>query len=276
MADEVFATQSSPQQKMRILLTDLMSRLEEEPQGLTGTNYATEVAARVLRNAKAYREVLAQFTTLSKPAAIDLLVEEEKLRHIQNARELPGILGNFEMTRGLLFDLINMQCPVNCYFQNIKAFKQIVLGVLDGMQSLTTQDRMSWWKQQSLPSRFRILSLAATMAGPVENHKLSPIINLPHYGYCLPDFTLVQRPSYYFLLNAGGGSLNDSAVSVARARYWPQLDSVSGRPYDFLGVMATHHFAIAFPAALVGRTGTPNSFPRKALLGALGSYLRDL
>ncbi len=276
MADEVFSTESSPQQQMRVLLTDLMSRLEEEPQGLTGKAYTTEVAARVLRNANAYRKVLAQFTTLSKPAAIDLLIEEERLRHVQSTRELPGLLGNFEMTRGLLFDLINMQCPFSCYFQNIKAFKQVVNGVLEGIKSLTTPDRMAWWKHESLPTRFRILSLAATMAGPVENHKLSPIIGLPHYGYCLPDFTLVQRPSYYFLLNAGGGPLNDSAVSVARSRYWPQLDSMSGRSYDFLGVMASHHFGIAFPAAVVSQTGGGNSFPRSALLGALGSYLRDL
>jgi hypothetical protein len=258
-------------------LTQLVGRLEEEPRGLAGESLNKEVASRVWRNTQAYGAAVKQLATASVPQSQGKFVQlfaEENLRKSQHAREYPGLFANWDQISALLTKLINTRCPFSCYFKNIRAFKQIITSVLDGAQSMTTSARMEWWKNAGLPRRFRILSLNATMPGPVEDGALSPIMALPHFGYTSPDFIFVQRPSYYVMLENGAGILNDSAVSYTRSRYWPELDPTNGRSYDQLGLLASHHFGIGFHAAITNCFRTPNSFPRAQLIAALGSYLR--
>lgn len=279
--DRALSGDDSPDAKtvkiLRKFITDLQS---EPPEGLSGQAYAREVAARVSKNMATWTQLIKDLNVAGgdpsqKTKGSILLAQEEALRHQDHFPEKAGILANFETFKSILFDLLTMQCPVQCYFQNIRAFKQILGSFLLGVDELTTATRLRWWDEAKLPPKFRILSITATMPGPPAGNQLSPLLASPYIGYRSPDFVSRLRPGYYSCLDSGAGPLNDSAISVARARYWPQLDSVSGRRHDYLGILGAHHYGLAFPYAVADKNRNPNSFPRALLLGAIGSYLRE-
>ena len=278
LADHAFKDQTSVQSQATRTLLQIVADLQEGPKDLCATPFNPNFRSLVAHNAKVFSQAIAKMVnTTYEPSRgkVGLLVAEEKLRHITYGRTYPGIFANFDQVQKLLFDLINIKSPVACYSDNVRAFKKLVAAVLDGARTLTTEARLQWWRSASLPKQFRILSLSATMPGPVKDQKLSPIIALPYYGYQSPDFIFVQRPSYYVMLENGASDLNDSAVAVHRARYWPQLDPVQGRQYDQLGVLGSHHFGIGFKTAIMDCQGTPNPFPRSELVSSVASYIRQ-
>ncbi len=271
---------SEDAQTVQILRRFISDIVAEPPSDLKGQAYAQEAARRVSKNMATWTRLIQEINGIgknskSKSSAQILMAQEEALRHIDHAPEKAGIIANFDTFKAILFDLLALQCPIQNYFKNIKAFKQILTEFLDGLGELTTENRLRWWNEANLPRHFRLLSLTATMPGPPVNGTLSPLLLSPYIGYRSPDFISRLRPGYYSSLEAGAGALNDSSVSVARGRYWPQLDSVSGRRHDYLGIIGAHHYGMAFPYAVADKNRTPNPFPRAILLAAIGSYLRE-
>ena len=279
--DHAFSGDNSEDSATKKMIDRLIEGLlPEPPASLSGQAYAAEAARRVHHNMALWTQVMREMKGVGqqppKPGSAGaLLATEESLRQSGDYPEKPGILANFETFKAVLFDLLTMQCPFSCYFQNVRAFKEILSAFIAGGWELTTQKRLEWWANARLPVRYRILSLTATMPGPPVDQKLSPLLASPYTGYRSPDFVSRLRPGYYSQLEYGASYLNDSAMTVARARYWPQLDSVSGRRHDYLGILGAHHYGIAFPYAMADRNRTPNPFPRTTLLAAIGAYLRE-
>jgi hypothetical protein len=277
-ADDAMLGHASHSGRTALALQGLMQDLVDQSPAGSGLNDQLTLVSIVKKNMAVWAKALAEISriaTQKSKVKPNPFLEEEKLRHLDHRPDAPGIIANFQTIRPLLFELLSMQCPLKCYFQNIRAFKQILRAFLDGLQDLTTAARLEWWANRKLPARFRILSLAATMPGPVKNNQLSPLLLFPNFGYKSPDFTGNQRPSYYDLLQLGAGPLNDAAMTVVRARYWPQLDLVGGRRHDYLGILLGHHYGIGFPVAIAGKSNVSNPFPRAELIAAIASYLKE-
>jgi hypothetical protein len=279
--DRAISGDNSDDSKTVIILRNFISEIMiEPPSDLTSQAYAKEATVRIGKNMATWSRLIAEMNAIGrdpsqKSTFSKLLAEEEALRHTADIPEKAGIISNFETLKNVLFGLLSMKCSIQCHFQNVKASKQILQSFIDGVDELTTQKRLAWWDEHKLPAHIRLLSIAATMPGPPVNRQLSTLLASPYIGYRSPDFVSRLRPGYYASLETGAGFLNDSAIGVARARYWPQLDSVTGRRHDYLGILGAHHYGIAFPYAVADKNSTPNPFPRSLLLAAIGSYIRE-
>lgn len=179
---------------------------------------------------------------------------------------------------------------------NVARFRLLAEKARDGIATLTTQNRLDWWKKNEIPKHTKIYTITGSMPAPADTAKtqtepetptngLSLLLQNPNYGPQTFDFTAALRASFYTLHGMHehkpgvryGIPHNDSQVAFYAARFWPQLTATLNPnnvlQHHFLATMATHHWGLAFPIAFPTADHRVNPFPRRLMLRALGLYL---
>lgn len=178
---------------------------------------------------------------------------------------------------------------VKKYNTDIRRFKSLVLAARQGVEELSTDSRLKWWKEHTIPTQgIRYYSVSGTMAAEAD-------LVRNKYGFnpgspddmCLADnwrsFTGVQikEQSEY-----DGVNLNDSQVAIYKTVFWPNLiaslnSANAGVKFTPLAVVGTHHWGMALPivteVSSTSRYLKRNPFPREQLMNAIAlSVAQDI
>jgi hypothetical protein len=182
-----------------------------------------------------------------------------------------------------ILGVLHMNAPSAEYCQNIERFKTTVTQVLKGVQTLTTQSRLEWFKSHTLPTNIRYFSITGTMGdATVEGAQPTLLVNdRVAYDTRSLDFRNL-RTNYWDLFKASGNQLEDSQVSLARARFWPEIhaglnpDQGPLKAY-FMGTVGIHHWGLSFPRAFSTNDGLEaNPFPRALFLKSIGTFVAQV
>ncbi|MEZ4743091.1 MAG: hypothetical protein R3B45_11715 [Bdellovibrionota bacterium] len=164
------------------------------------------------------------------------------------------------------------------YSQNIRKIKVLCEKVLQAAEELRTDKRLEWWKSHILPTHnIRYYSIVATMADPNTSPMKKDASNsLSYYPESRDYKTLLS--GYQDIVEATGFYLNDSQVTVHKSMFWPKLISLlnNKQPYmdtRFLGVLGTHHWALALETVQEEASGFGNPFPRVMLMRAFARQI---
>ena len=176
--------------------------------------------------------------------------------------------------RRMLMELIHLQAPVEDYYENVRRFKLLVNALLDGFQSITTQECLNWWKENTLPTTVKYYAIAGTMTDPTgldrENiHEMERDIN---YDEKSLDYR-TNRMFFYDLLRDGKTALNDGQMPVTSALFWPNVIlNPEQRPLSVtnLGIVYSHHWSIALPRVF---DKFENPFPRELLVHSIARFI---
>jgi hypothetical protein len=147
---------------------------------------------------------------------------------------------------------------------------------IEGLETLTVKSRMKWWQEKELPQNIRILAVTGTMPDRFKQGLVSPLFDNPFYGKGTVDFNGTLRNAFYGSAGIEGTELNDSQVTNFNSRYWPSLFPNHKNKSYYLGSMGTHHWGFAFPKAIDNANGEVNTYPRSALMAAIGSFIYEL
>ncbi len=184
---------------------------------------------------------------------------------------------------GMTSGVLHLMKPGSEYCQNIDRFKKTAQQILKGVETLTTQSRMEWWKTHTLPTNVRYYALTGTMGDATapgqQPHILvnTPVSNDPRSV----DYKSL-RGNYYDLLQASGTQLQDSQVPLQRGRFWDDVNQVLNpnqaplKTY-FMGTVGIHHWGLSFPRAFATHDGLDaNPFPRTLLLKSIATFVAQV
>jgi hypothetical protein len=182
--------------------------------------------------------------------------------------------------RILFDDTLNIDKPIRDYCENIERFKRVVHAAANGVESLTTESRLNWWRTNTIPPNIGLFSIAATMGDstPKRGTPWPFVTNATAYDPQSIDFKSL-RGNFYDLFTASQTDLNDSQVPLSRARFWPEVHALLNpaqlplRTY-FMGTLGVHHWGLAFPRAFATKDGlSANPFPRATLAKSIATFV---
>lgn len=223
---------------------------------------------------------LAAFKSFSSLQADPDIVARLKAEGVDSSNV--GTSSFIWFVRKALFESFDLSHPVGNYFLNIRHLKEFIQSLLDGMKSLSTQERRLWWAQAHLPAHYNYIAVAATMpdatkatASPTDLTRQNSADFIHSFDYAF------LRSSFYDLLLKTGVEANDSQVSIDESGFWPGLmqffkQDIPEENLHFLGVLGGSHWGIAFPRAFEAKSKAEDIFPRKTALRAMGLYVSTL
>lgn len=179
------------------------------------------------------------------------------------------------IARQMLMDMFHLHEPVGDYYENVKTFKILINEIVDGIQGITTKNRLQWWKDNIVPSDVQYYAVTGTMTDPSSMGNLAEIIERdPVYSVESLDYR-TSRSFYYDMIRDGNTALSDGQVSVSSSLFWPGLQRHLNElqaPFQttILGVVTAHHWAIALPNVF---DNVPSTFPREVLLKTIALYV---
>jgi hypothetical protein len=179
--------------------------------------------------------------------------------------------------------LINLSVPISEYCQNVERGKTAIRQLVKGAQTLTTQQRIDWFKTHTLPTNIRYFSITGTMGNATaEGDQVDPLaVNDVANDIHSLDFRSL-RGNYYDLLAASGNQLQDSQVPVQRGLIWNDVNRAINpaqgdlKTYN-MGTVGIHHWGLSFPRAYSSNDGlAANPFPRTILLKSIGTFIAQV
>lgn len=274
-----------------------------------------EHAAELAANAKVLLELAAELAAVAtapaaaQPAAAAAAgrgdthydastAMEEELAMFEAVR--PGgvklhVVGLAAMVRKILFEHFALHKPVANYYDNVRLFKLAVGALREGLENLTTEARLRWWREHVVPHEdVEYYAVAATMPAPCTSARACAVSALHEdsaydeddggagagaeasslgvYDPASVDFRS-NRAGFHALLKATRKQLNDGQVPLDRAVFWPGFAAeLNPRqpPYRaaLLAIFNTHHWALC----IQGMDAKPNGFPRAVLLDSLVAF----
>jgi pimeloyl-ACP methyl ester carboxylesterase len=170
---------------------------------------------------------------------------------------------------------------VRRYNDNLQKFQIISRAVALGIEQLSTEARLEWWRTHDVPVEgVKYYAIAGTMADPDASGEKTLIENPYSYNVGSPD-QLELLANYRDFTGYSKKRLNDSQVAVDRVRFWPSLNAMlnssnAAMKTEFLGVVGTHHWGLTLRTVIKLTSGKTNPFPREALLKSIaGSIALD-
>lgn len=283
VADEALDDPTSQNGKAIAILRNLVNQLQDRPTEGGGMPSRLNETKIVAQNTLAWQAALKQFLDLNVGAksqsglsVVEVFNQEAALRSQNESLQAPDFQGNLKYVFDFGTDLFKLDCPLACYFDNVKGFKILITKVIEGLGTLTVKSRMEWWQKTDFPQNIRMLSITGTMPDRIKNGELSPLFFSPFYGKGTVDFNKILRPAFYGNAAVDGTEINDSQVNNFNARYWPSMFPNRLNKSYYLGSMGTHHWGFSFPTAIENANGEINVFPRSALMAAIGSFIYQL
>ncbi|MFK7827565.1 MAG: hypothetical protein AB8G05_25695 [Oligoflexales bacterium] len=163
------------------------------------------------------------------------------------------------------------------YFKNIDRFKLFIKEAKNAIFGMTTDSRIEWWKNNTLPTWVNYYAISGSMPDPSEGNIDSPLRHHLRYGVHTADFR-VLIPSYLDIFRRTKMKLNDSQVAIHQTLFYPKLHqhlNPKQQEYQahYLGVLGTHHWGFAFPTAFESNEHKDNPYPRSTILKSIASSL---
>ena len=209
-------------------------------------------------------------------------VHRDYLKHEDWSVPLPDLIHGISMARNYYEEL-----RPNSYFSEYERYitriKIFAEATETAVFELTHEERLKWWRSNTIPSEIPYFSFSSTMAGPVKQkitHGFQrSLTESPFMGRNVPDYA-VLRTLFYDYESDKGISLNDGLIGIHESTFWPKLHvALNSRQKEYrassLGVFAAHHLAIGYASVSGGDKSDRNPFPRTALLRALSIYLNS-
>lgn len=267
-ADDAYLNPKSAQFKA----IQILNRLAQELEVSAGSPLV------IARNSARWTGAFAQLATLSQELASLLPAEAvaELLQLGLPEPDLRTLLGTFG---DVAFSLLKLDRPLRDYDGNIRRFKVLVRELNQGAASLSTGERLKWWRENVLPADIALYDVVGTMPDASRpGQGLSPLSELPGYASDSADYTGSLRSGFYTLKNISGTQLNDSQMTIARAHYWPEAAAVLNPRQvplksHLLAVMGTHHWGCSYPIVVKEGDGRVNAFPRSVLLKSIATFI---
>jgi hypothetical protein len=212
-----------------------------------------------------------------------LLPKHQELNYENLSSSTPDLSRLWTMAINLLTqDVLRIDKPVSDYCGNVSRFKAFAQKMVDGVQTLTTANRIAWWQNNTLPAGLRVLAVTGTMGDPTPGAGQAWALtgNSTAYDADSVDYKGL-RSSYYDIYDGVQLALNDSQVPTSRAWLWPDLI----RSYNaaqpaiethVVAVLGEHHWGFAFPASFPQANGEVDPFPRTVLMHSLGTFIAGL
>jgi hypothetical protein len=175
------------------------------------------------------------------------------------------------MAADIAFENIKLKTPLVEFNRNVRRFQLLVREALGAAESLTSDRRQIWWRENVLPSQgIKYYNIGASMIVSGEEANA-----YSHYTYNR------RSPDYFNLLQGFtdfseklGFPMNDSQVSLERALLWPPLNKILNahqEPIEVhtLAVFQTHHWGIALEQVTNMKDRSLDPFPRETMLSSL-------
>jgi hypothetical protein len=209
-------------------------------------------------------------------------INRESMKYENWSIPLPDVIQGTSILRKYYEEL-----RPNSYFADYERYIQRIRFLAEATETaifeLTHEERLKWWKSNTLPSEIPYFSFSSTMASPMKQKIASgyqkALIESPFMGRNVPDYAVI-RTLFYDYASDRGISLNDGLIGIHESTFWPKLHvALNPRQKEYqassLGVFAAHHLAIGYASVSSGDRSDRNPFPRAALLRALSIYLNS-
>lgn len=271
LADQAIQDDRSSEHELLRIMKDLSESLEVDEDGDT----ENDKAEKKLRNTGRWTSAvakLAQIAVTGPPAPPGL---EREVEHA-DAIDL-GYL--FRTVKSVLFDMFKLD-EAGEYFDNVRRFKVLARAAIVGAEGLSTASRLDWWRTHVVPSDVVYFSVAGSMPDAMRKGAPAlPFLKSPYYGMKTADYPGLRK-SFYGLFETSGVELNDSQVTVPKARFWPELSRHLNPAQPrfrahFMGVVGTHHWGVALHGVAQSRHDKRNHFPRTVLLEAMAAFVLE-
>lgn len=185
----------------------------------------------------------------------------------KTSMDFDSILHN---TSSAMFDKFNFNITsffdVNAYNDNIIRFRAMLTATIVAVKGLSTASRLTWWKENTLPSGLKYYAIGATL--DADQGIFQDFIT---YNSQTESGNTQLNNNINFRANYGF-QLNDGAVPLHRAIFWPRITKAISPQNDLdaklLGIVGTTHYGLALPYALGDKEQASNPYPREALLRA--------
>lgn len=200
---------------------------------------------------------------------------------IENRLTFPGPKKILTYLKGTFGDIFEVRNPIRGYLENTARIKTFLQSFINCSNELTTQYRRQWWKTHTVPSDVSYYAMSALQAdATVDLSHPSPAVSDPFYRPDTPE-SFILRAMYYEGMRTSGAFLSDGAVATEQARFWPrvmqkwnpQQEPISA--YD-LGVVSTHHLAVAMGSTVYAGPKQENPFPRHTLAISLAASVERI
>jgi hypothetical protein len=180
-----------------------------------------------------------------------------------------NLRGVIEMANDIAFEHLTMRGTIHDYNNNIQRLKNLISAALSGTNCLTTNARLKWWSENTIPPEIRYFSVAGTI---IDAPPQSPMENPLSYNIKNPEFKGTKKTFKYFAEKLGI-PFNDGAVGFNKTFFLPQLATLNPHqpPLEMhpLALVQTHHKGLVFEAVATSKKDLREPFPRENLLETL-------
>lgn len=240
----------------------------------------------ILHNAQQYMSAFSilkgeETPSDSEGAANSFLAVMKKIKGMQ--RQISAIRSSINQTQNstdfdamfnnalnAMFEKFNFNITsffnVQEYNHNIIRFRRLLTAMLSAVKELSTAERLKWWQEHDLPAGMKYFAIAATLDADLNlfQDQITYRSDTESGKGQLNNNVVFRKES--------GFNLNDGAMPLHRAIFWPQL-SAALNPRNkidatLLGICGTTHYGLALPYALGSKEQGANPFPREALIRA--------
>ncbi len=260
----------TPTNRVFVALTELANSLEDIAPGDTTADVARKVSLNTLRWIQNGAGLVANLAQLPLPEGF----RKESPKLAAPARE-----NIMRLAKDLFLNTFQLDKPITDYFGNVRRFKIFVNQFRKAVEALSTEARLEWWRNNTIPEGTHLLAIAATMGDPWSESKGSWILtrNPAAYDASLFDFSFL-RFSYYEAYRTSGIPMNDGMVSSERALFWPNTIATlnpqnAGVQVHNLGIFGVDHFGLALETASPQAGNRKSPFPRELVLRTLTAYV---
>jgi hypothetical protein len=234
-------------------------------------NARAENVRRIHGNNVAYGKFVLALAQ-SDGKSVDALLGDLKSRQ---GVDLQSVLKFGLKLLGNSFAVSNPNQFVKEYNPNIRRLKKLLNEALIAVKQLSTQERLKWWAENTIPEHVHYYAIAGTMVNPDSDNQEEKDLsgNAVSYNPTLADYAQLVG-GYRDFSNKTGLTVNDSQVAAYKVKFWPeaaQLLNPAQKPYKatFLGLLGVHHWGMALEVATQMRSKDVDPYPRESLLRAI-------
>ena len=193
---------------------------------------------------------------------------------------LGGVAGLDPATQQILYTL-----NLGEHLNNGTIYKKIARIMSNSRKKLQSTDaatRINWFKNNTLPTHLRYISLSVSLPDPYSHvyEKTSELRNLYDSAYILKDTAdyQIQRSVHLASFKSDFIPMSDGTTTVEMSQLQPRRHMLLNPNQKFykaenIGLLVTDHISPFLPSTV--DKDVINKFPRHALIKALSSYINE-
>lgn len=256
-------------------LIDRVSHLADSLEWLPPTAPLSARMTAALYNARVWNEqgipLLIQLQ--AQPQSEGLALEDLP-------SDLPDPQASIRGVLNLAFHKFNFSNPLSLYsLDNVAKFKFLVKNVVIGVSTLTTDARVTWWREHIVPQNLQYFAISGTMgnASTAEDGVWELTGNSDAFNKYALDYRLL-RSNYYDLYRLSGNQVQDGQVTMERSRFRYDVnrrlnpDQPEFESY-YMGVLGTDHWGFSFPYSAISLNHEISPYPRTIVIQSIANFV---